>query len=93
MRPQRVDGQAGGGDGLAVALVLFVGNVERDARRELRELDLQHLARAVDDVVAARAGGDAPEHEHVPEVVERGEMRDAIAEVRAERLVDLLARA
>ena len=52
----------------------------------------QHAARAVDDVVAARPRGDATEHEHVRDVVEVGEVRDAVAKVRAERLVDLPAR-
>ena len=56
--------------------------------RQIRELDLEHLARARDDVVAARAGSDAAEHEDVPEIVERRKVRDAVAKVGADRLVD-----
>ena len=82
--------QAGRGDRLTVTLVVLVRNVERDLPGQLGELDLQHLARAGDDVVSARARGHASEHQHVTKIVERREMRDAVADVRADGLVNLL---
>ena len=83
-------GEAGGGDGLAVALVLLVGHVEGDAAGQFGELDVQHVTRAVDDVVTTGPGRHATEHEHVRDLVEVGKVRHAVAEVRAERVVDLL---
>jgi hypothetical protein len=47
--------QARGSDGLAMPFVLLAGRVERNARGQLWELGLEHLARALQDEVASGA--------------------------------------
>ena len=72
--------QAGRCDGLAVALVVLVGYVKRDAGGQLGKLDLEDLARAADDVVATLAGRHSTENQDVAEIVERRELCDAVSE-------------
>ena len=62
-------------------LVVLVGNVKRNSPRQLGKFDVENLARAGDDVVAAGPGGHAAEHQHMPQVVEVREVRDAVAEI------------
>ena len=81
--------QAGRCDGLAVALVVFIGYVKPDAASQLWKLDVENLPRAANDVVAAGAGRHPPEHQHVAEIVERRELRDAISEIGADGVVNL----
>ena len=87
--PGRCDRQAGGGDRLAVPLLRLVRSAQADPLGERRELVLQHARRGLDDAVAALAGSDAAQHEHALDRVEVGEVRDAVAEVDPDRLVDL----
>ena len=54
--------QAGGGDGLAVALVLFVGCAELDALGKFGEFGAQDIA-GLAMMTAAPAAGDAAEAE------------------------------
>ena len=72
----------------------FSPGIRRSTRDgELREVDAQHLARDVEHDGAARPGGDAAEHQHVAEVVDGREVGERVAEVDAERLVDVARRA
>src|SRR6476469_9931514 len=80
--------QAGGGNGLAVALGLLVRDHELDA--EVRELVGKHGFRLVDVHLAAFAGGHATEDEQVLDIVEIRVVGDGIAEAGADRFVDLL---
>jgi hypothetical protein len=67
---------------------IFVGEVHRDRLRHLGELGVEHFLTAAHDEVAALAGGDAAEDEHVAEVVVVGIVGDGIAEVDADCLED-----
>ena len=78
--------QARRGNRLTVPLLVLVRHVKRNLRRQIRELDLEHLARAPRRCRRRRAGGDATEHEDVLQIVEVGEVRDAVAEIGADRL-------
>src|ERR1041385_446976 len=89
MRLPGESGKTRRGDGLAVTLVVLVWNMERDASGQLRELDVEHLSSALDDVVPAWTRCDAPEYEYVPKIVERGEVGHAVAQIRADGLVNL----
>ena len=53
-----------------MTLLVLGRHVKRNLHRQIRELGLEHLARAPDDVVTARAGSDATEHEDVLQIVE-----------------------
>src|SRR5215203_902894 len=81
--------EAGGRDGLAVTLVVFVRHVDLDPCSQLGELIPEHGASPIDDKVAAAARRDAAQNEDVLQIIEIGEVRDAVAEIRPERLVDL----
>lgn len=85
----RKDGQAGGGDGLAVALVFFVRGVESDAGDKFGEFGGENLMGDGEHGFSAGPGRDAAEHQEVVEVVEIGEVGDGVAEVGADGLVDL----
>ena len=73
-----------------MALVVFVRHVKGDVTHKLWKFDVEHLAGAVDNVVAAISRHDAPENQHVSNVVKRREMCDAVTEVRADGLIDLV---
>ena len=95
-RPYRVAGlfrelgEAGGGDGLAVAFFFFVGDVEGEARCQGWEFEAEDFFGGGEKVVAAGAAGDAAEDEDVVEVVEVRVVREGVAEVGADGLVDFL---
>ena len=82
-------GQAGGGDGLAVALLLLAGDVKTDALGHLGELLLQDLLRQLENQVPTFARHHAAQHQQVAEVVEIGVVGDGVAEPDADGLVDL----
>src|SRR3569833_2962460 len=82
-----IDGrQAGGGDGLTVALALFVRQVKFDRLRQFWELSLEHFSGAVDDNIPALAARDSSQDQSVLEFVEVGIVRNRIAEVYANGL-------
>lgn len=80
------EGEGGGGDRLAMALVLFVGHHEVDGK--LGEFFREHRAGPLDDDIAAGAGGDATHDEQAPVIVESGEVGEGVAERDADGLVD-----
>ncbi len=73
---------------MAYAAHFFVGDVHFDFIEGFGELFGKHFAGGVEDDVAAFAGGDAAEDEHVVEVVEVEVVGDGVAEVGADGLVD-----
>ena len=66
----------------------FVHDGEGNLFTELRIFVAQHILRFGHHEVAPRSAGDAPEHEHVGEFVELGEMRQRITKVNAQRFVN-----
>src|ERR1019366_7920131 len=82
-------GQAGGGDGLAVALFRLAGDVKTDALSHLGELLRKDLLRHLKNQVPSFAGHHAAQHQEVAEIVEIGAVGDGVAEPDADGLVDL----
>ena len=82
--------EAGGGDGLAVAFFFFVGEVEGEARCQGGEFAAEDFFGGGEEVIAAGAAGDAAEDEEVVDVVEVGVVREGVAEVGADGLVNFL---
>ena len=82
--------KAGRGDGLAVTLLLLIGDVISNALGDFGELGAEDFGGGGEDQIAARAGEDAAEHEEVAHVVEIGVGGDVVAEVDADGLVCLL---
>src|ERR1019366_6465256 len=64
--------KAGGGDGLAVTLLLLAGDVIPDALGDFGELGLEDFGGGGEDQIAARAGEHAAQDEEVAHLVEIG---------------------
>src|SRR4051812_35219350 len=79
--------QARGGNGLAVALFFFVGDVKFYRLGQFRKFQFQHLARAGKNQIGAWAGSHSAENQDVLNVIKIGVMGDGVAEIRADGLV------
>ena len=81
-------GQGGGGHGLAYTAGLLVGQGGVHEAGHLRVLVGQHLLTGVQDDVAAPAGHDATQQQHVLEAVEVVVQGQGVAQVHADGAVD-----
>src|SRR6478736_4285163 len=73
---------------LPVALVLLIRDMERDLPGKFWKLHFQNLFRAREDDVATLSRGDPAQNQHMAQIVEIREMRDAVTEVHADGLVN-----
>src|ERR1019366_6763392 len=80
--------KAGGGDGLAVAFLLLVGDMVSDALGDFWELAGEDFGGGGGNQIAARAGVDAAHPEGVAQVVKTGAGGEVVAELEADSLVD-----
>src|SRR5579859_4086447 len=80
--------QARGSNGLAVAFVLFIRNVECDLRRQFRELLMQHRFRPRQNQIPTRSRSDSAEDQDVLEIIKIGQVSNCVSEVHANRFVD-----
>src|SRR5579883_199689 len=81
--------QTGCCDGLADAPALLVGQCDRNRGSQLRKFSAQYFLSLAEDDVPTWAGGHATKYEYVLEIVEVRIVRNAIADVSANRLVQL----
>src|SRR5438309_2034560 len=81
--------QACGGDRLAMALFLFIRDMETDLIGYFGELNLQHILRTRDDNVASGPRSNPAEYQYIFQIIEICKMRDGIAQIRADGFIDL----
>src|SRR5271157_243682 len=82
-------GQAGGRNGLAVALFLLAGDVKTNVLGHLGELLFEDLLRQLENQVPTNARHHAAQHQEIADVVEIGAVGDGVAEPDADGFVDL----
>lgn len=79
--------ERGGGHGLAMSFLFFVGEMELDGA--VREHGAEDFPGGIDHEITAGAGGDPAEEEEVIDVVEPGVPGNGAAEVDAEGAVEV----
>ena len=72
-----------------MALFSLVGYVELNACRQLGEFRSHHLVRTLDDVLATGTGSHAAKQQHVLEIIKLRVMRQRVAEINADGIVNL----
>ena len=72
-----------------MAFVRLVRNMESDAGSQIREFRPQNFLRPFDDDVPTRPGSNTPKNKYVFEFLEVGVVRKTVAQVSANRLINL----
>ena len=76
------------GNRLADAAGVFIRDVQLDLLRELGEFLVEDFLCALEQDDTALARGDAAHDEHMLDVIELGVVRDRVAEIGADGVVD-----